>query len=108
MVTFLGDPPRFTNYRRVCMRYFSSAAILGIVAGIALLVSLRIAPAADDDKSWGTLKGRIVFAGDKLPEPEELKVDKDQQHCLEKGKLYSGEWVVNKDNKGIRWVLVWL
>src|SRR5262249_31965950 len=42
--------------------------------------------AADDHKDWGTLKGRIVFAGDKLPETVELKVDKDQEHCLSKGK----------------------
>lgn len=69
-----------------------------------------LAEAAADpaDKDWGTIKGKIVYAGDKLPETVELKVDKDQQHCLEKGKLFGEEWVVNKDNKGIRWVFVWL
>jgi hypothetical protein len=68
----------------------------------------ELCAAADDDKAWGTIKGQIVFGGDKLPDPVELKVDKDQDHCLEKGKLYSDEWVINKTNKGVRWVFVWL
>lgn len=72
----------------------------------ACLETAAVADAADKD--WGTIKGQIVYAGDKLPEVVELKVDKDQQHCLEKGKLFGEEWVVNKDNKGIRWVFVWL
>lgn len=69
---------------------------------------LLCAAVADDDKNWGTIKGKVVFAGDKLPDPVELKVDKDQGHCLEKGKLFSDEWVVNKENNGIKWVFVWL
>ncbi len=69
-----------------------------------------VAAVADDknDKDWGTIKGRIVFAGDKLPEQVEVKVDKDQAHCLQNGKLFSDEWVVNKENKGVKWVFVWL
>ncbi|MBL8792968.1 MAG: hypothetical protein JNM56_03620 [Planctomycetia bacterium] len=69
---------------------------------------LETAAADPADKDWGTIKGQIVFGGDKVPDRAELKVDKDQQHCLEKGKLLNEEWVVNKDNKGIRWVFVWL
>lgn len=87
--------------------YLAIAAGLGLLAALPILIP-RAAPAAEDDKNWGSLKGRIVWEGDKLPDPEELKVDKDQKHCLEKGKLYSEEWVVNKDNKGLRWVLIWL
>ena len=63
---------------------------------------------AAPDKDWGAIKGRIVFAGDKLPVPGQLKVDKDPNHCLAKGNLFSEEWVVNKENKGVRWVFVWL
>jgi hypothetical protein len=66
-------------------------------------------PAADDKADdWGTVKGQLVFEGDKLPEPEELKVQKDENHCLAKGKLYSENWVINKDNKGVRNALIWL
>ena len=81
---------------------------LFVMAVVTVLGTASLALGADNDKDWGTLKGRIVWAGDKLPEPPELKVDKDQQHCLSKGKLLSEQWVVNKDNKGIRWVFVWL
>jgi hypothetical protein len=89
------------------MRTLTTTAVLGVLAGLALLLG-RPATADDKDKDWGTIKGQLVWAEDKLPTAEELKVDKDQQHCLEKGKLLKEEWVVNKDNKGIRWVFVWL
>jgi hypothetical protein len=88
--------------------YLSIAVVLGVLGSLAIVPAPRDASAADDDKNWGTIKGRIVWEGDKLPVPEELKVDKDQKHCLEKGKLFSEEFVVNKDNKGLRWVLIWL
>ena len=64
-------------------------------------------PAADEG-DWGTIKGRIVFGGDAIPERQPVNVDKDQMHCLEKGKILSDEWVVNKDNKGVRYAFVWL
>lgn len=89
------------------MRSLSVAVVVALLAGLLSLGNKR-SQAADDDKNWGTIKGQIVWAGDKLPEAVELKVDKDQAHCLEKGKLFGEEWVVNKDNKGIRWVFVWL
>ena len=85
------------------MRYLSAALLLALLAGLSLLPANR-SEAADDEKDWSTIKGRIVFDGDKVPEPEELKIDKDQGHCLEKGKLFNETWVVNKNNKGVRWV----
>jgi hypothetical protein len=79
----------------------------GIVATFALLTLAPTAP-ADDAKDWGTIKGQVVYGGATVPEPKEITIDKDQGHCLEKGKLYSEDWVINKDNKGVRWVFVWL
>ncbi|MBY0525831.1 MAG: sigma-70 family RNA polymerase sigma factor [Gemmataceae bacterium] len=61
-----------------------------------------------DDPDWGTIRGQLVFAGDRPPEPQEINVDKDRDHCLANGKLLSESWVVNKDSKGVRWVFVWL
>jgi hypothetical protein len=76
-------------------------------AALAFLAALvAVAPAAE--QGWGTIKGQVVFAGDKAPAPRELNVDKDKEHCLSKGKLYDQRLVVNKKNKGVRWVLVWL
>jgi hypothetical protein len=65
-------------------------------------------PAADQSDSWGTIKGQIVYEGDSIPERKALNVTKDQEHCLGKGPILSEEWVVNKENKGVRWAFVWL
>src|SRR5207248_847006 len=66
--------------------------------------------AQKDDGEWGTVKGQVVWGGDKLPERTEINVgdNPDKEHCLSKGKLYDEKWVVNKENKGLRWVFVWL
>ncbi len=70
----------------------------------------ELAPADDDRNSgeWGTIKGQIVWGGNGIPVPKPLNVDKDQDHCLSKGPILSEEWVINKDNKGVRWTFVWL
>jgi hypothetical protein len=65
------------------------------------------APAKGD---WSSLKGQIVFAGD-VPAPKEITITKDEKDCKDALKgtpLVSEEWVVNKDNKGVRWVFVWI
>lgn len=66
-------------------------------------------PSVDnDEKSWGTIKGQVVWDGGAIPEPKVLNITKDQEHCLGKGPILSEEWVINKNNKGIRWTFVWL
>lgn len=76
---------------------------VGLVAfGVTLLDA-----AAARAQGWGTLKGTVVFNGEP-PAPEKANVDKDQAHCLSKGDIFKNELVVNKKNKGVRWVLVWL
>jgi hypothetical protein len=88
------------------MRRLLTSGCFALLLGSVCL--LGGSSSAADDKDWGTIKGRIVWGGDKVPEPSELKVDKDQMHCLEKGKLFNEEWVVDKDSKGVKWVFVWL
>lgn len=68
----------------------------------------RVATPATDSAGWGTLRGRVVFAGDKLPESSPLKVEKDMEHCLAKGAIKSEQWVVNPQNRGVRWAVVFL
>src|SRR5262249_17456228 len=95
-----ADPGR----RRTVMRAFAIT-----LAGLALTLAAPDAGAADKNGGrWGTIKGQVVFNGKKLPEPQPLKVDKDQKHCLSKGKILDEEWVVNSKNKGVRWAIVWL
>lgn len=71
---------------------------------LAALIGACASATAED---WGTIKGQIIYPGTP-PKAEELNVDKDQEHCLEKGPLYSQKWVVNPKNNGLRWVMVFL
>jgi hypothetical protein len=90
-------------------RTLSVALGLAALAGLALSGSKPAAHAADKtDGQWGAIKGHVVFGGADLPEPKKVEVNKDQEHCLSKGDIYSEDWVVNKGNKGVRWVYVWL
>ncbi len=72
------------------------------------VATVRAAPADDKEGAWGTLKGKVVFAGGAIPAIPKLNVNKDEQHCLQNGPILSEELVVNKKNNGIRWAFVWL
>src|SRR5262249_43051795 len=91
--------------RRQMMRYLPMAGSLGFLAAALALFTLQPSAFAEE---WGTVKGQVVFEGDKLPEQKPLNVDKDQQHCLSKGPIASADWVINKENKGVRYAFVWL
>jgi hypothetical protein len=84
------------------------AALAAAAFGLGLLLCLPPADAQNAPSGWGTIKGQVVYGGDSIPEPMKLKVDKDKEHCLAKGDLFSEKWVVNKTNKGVRNVFVWL
>jgi hypothetical protein len=49
-----------------------------------------------------------VFGGDKLPEVTNLAVAKDTEHCLSRGPIPNEQWVVNPQNRGTRWAVVFL
>jgi len=77
------------------------------VAALALAAVL-FAPGVTQAEGWGTIKGQVVFGGSELPPNPPVDVNKDQAHCLSKGKILTDVLVVNPKNKGVRWVLVWL
>jgi len=87
---------------------------LSVTAGLFVLAGLLCGPcsprAAADDAGWGSVKGRVIFGGEKLPEPVEVDVtqNKDAMHCKSKGAIFSEQWVINPNNKGVRWAVVWL
>ena len=90
-------------------RLLFAAGFFVLAAGLGLSVGSR--PVAAQNKNnggWGTVKGQVVLDADAVPAPKKLDVDKNQDHCLAKGPLFSEELVVNKKNKGVRWVFVWL
>lgn len=65
---------------------------------------------ADDKDAWATVKGRIVWGGETIPQrqPLDLKNNPDQKHCEQDGKILEEKWVINKKDKGIRYTFVWL
>lgn len=79
---------------------------------VSLLACQAFSSPAQDTPGWGTIKGRIVFKGDKLPVPddfaESVKKNADGKHCLEKGPIPDESWIVNPKNKGVANVFVWL
>jgi hypothetical protein len=89
------------------MRLCFPLCFLLAVGALAVLLTNQPVVAADAP-AWGSIKGQVVFAGDKMPEMAELQVTKDQAHCLSKGKLFSDEWVIGKESKGVANVFVWL
>src|SRR5262245_36687706 len=59
-------------------------------------------------RGWGPTKGKVVFAGDKIPENPKVTVTSDRKVCLSKGPIYKDELVIDAKTKGVRWVMVWL
>ncbi|HEV3081762.1 MAG TPA: hypothetical protein VGY66_18425 [Gemmataceae bacterium] len=91
--------------------HFRLRVLLPALVAAGALFSPASVHADAADKAWGTIKGQAVFAGDAIPEPQQLdgvKMHPDKAHCLSKGPLLSDEWIINKKNRGVRWVLVWL
>jgi hypothetical protein len=79
------------------------------VLGLALVSAVVLTSVgALQAEGWGTIKGQVVWAGDKVPERAPLKVDKDQNDCLKNGPLLDDKLVVNPKNKGVRWAAVYL
>jgi hypothetical protein len=57
---------------------------------------------------WGTVRGRVTWDGKELPNLPPLKVTNDVAHCTSKGPIPDEKWGINKDNKGVKNVYVWL
>jgi hypothetical protein len=90
------------------MRLFGTVRTLvcGLLCGLLVLASAGAAPA---QQQWGTIKGQVIYGGDKLPAPVVLNVNKDPEACLAKKKqLTSEEWVIDPKTKGVKWVYVYL
>jgi len=82
---------------------FASAALAAVG-----LSAVWLAPGAAQNGGgqWGTIKGRIVWGGKKLPERKKITVTQDKDHCLAKGDLYDNEFEVDPKTKGLKDVFV--
>jgi hypothetical protein len=96
----------------------SPSKLLGILACLGLLVAvspLRSAEEKKDDANggaakaqWGDIKGQVVWGDKTPPKVDDVKVDKDQAHCLKDGPIKKEEFIVNNKNLGVKNVFVWL
>jgi hypothetical protein len=78
------------------------------VASVLTCLGIAAEPSAVLAQKWGNVKGQITLEG-AIPAPDEIEFKPDQCPCQKKGeKLYRETWVVNKDNKGLKNVVVWL
>ena len=50
------------------------------IVGLAVLV-LAAAPSSAEEPGWGTVKGQVVWAGDKVPPRAEVKVQIDKKEA---------------------------
>ncbi len=66
------------------------------------------AAAMPAEEGWGTIKGQVIFSGDKIPESLPFNMTKDQDHCQSKGPQLDVKWKVHPKNKGLANVVVFL
>jgi hypothetical protein len=75
---------------------------------VSILLLCTQPQAVRADQGWGTIQGRVIYSGTEVPAPKIVAVNREQAHCLSKGPIASEDLVVNKKNKGVQWVIVWL
>src|SRR6516164_2208978 len=92
----------------------TTPAIL-LCSSAALLLALSHRSEAQGDKDWSTIKGRVVWGGDKAPAPKRITVTLDKDHCLganptadKNGTILDESLLVNAKNKGLKNVIVYL
>ena len=104
------------NQRRKFMKEMAALTGLAMISSAELV---RAAPVsiigdqANPGMNWGSVKGRLLFDGD-VPEQKEVDLDKiqlspkDLEWFRSLGPILHEDWVVDKKEKGVRWVYVWL
>ncbi|HEY1065001.1 MAG TPA: hypothetical protein VGE52_02790 [Pirellulales bacterium] len=102
--------------RRAVLRYLMGLSAVGAYSAFDLAFPKRVRAAADPagDAAWGTIKGRVVWDGDDAPARQAIDFSKielnatDKQYFTSQGPVYNEDWVVDPQNKGVRWTFVWL
>lgn len=85
------------------------AAVTAFAAAAVALVSEPAALTARPAAEWVTVKGTVVWPAAKpLPERAKLTVTADKEHCTSKGDILDETVLVNKSNKGVKNVWVYL
>src|SRR6266568_4098166 len=71
------------------------------------LVAFLLASVPAFAQQWGNIKGKVVWAEDKIPEAPKIDASKEP-HCLAKGALLKDDLVIDPQSKGVKNVMVWL
>ena len=105
------------NQRRKFMKEMAALTGLAMVSSAELVRGAPVSITGDDetkDMNWGSIKGRLIFDGDKLPKRNEVDLDqhnlspKDLEWFRSLGPILHEDWVVDKKDKAVQWVYVWL
>lgn len=104
------------DQRRKFMKEMAALTGLALVSSAELVRGAPVSITGDPetmDMNWGSVKGRLIYDGD-APEQREVDLEKvelspsDLEWFRSMGPILHEDWVVNKKDKGIRWVYVWL
>jgi hypothetical protein len=76
--------------------------------GILLAAAIGFAVTAPAALAQGSVKSQVIWSDKVIPKNEEAKVDKDKEHCLEKGTILKNELVIDPKTKGVKNVVFWL
>lgn len=82
--------------------------------GAAVVLAITTPGHAQDKQQWTTIKGRVQWAGDKLPDPKWIVPTNDKSHCLnanptaKDGKIVDERLLVHPKHAGIKNVFVYL
>lgn len=82
------------------------SSVCRVIAVSVIVVVLADPVCSQDSGEWGTIQGRIVYGGD-APEPVILDIERDADVCGKTG-LVDESLVVNRENRGLRNVAIWL
>lgn len=73
-----------------------------LILSKAFAIAVPVEPRDSGDEKWATVRGQIVFDGEKIPDPvaTNARLPNEPQFVL--------PWIVNVNNKGVKNVFVWL
>src|SRR6266404_3097612 len=72
------------------------------------IVSMSFDSPARGQEGWGTIKGKVVWAGAAAPNFGNVNVTKDQGECLKQGPIADNVFQVDAKTNGVSNVVIWL
>ena len=104
------------DQRRKFMKEMAALTGLAMISSAEVVRGAPVSIIGDrqsKDMDWGSVKGRLLYDGD-APEQKEVDLEQielspnDLKWFRSMGPIFHEDWVVDKKEKGIRWVYVWL